>query len=250
MLIGHRQRFNPFVVALKQQIPSLGRLIAINGLWTVYKPLSYFHQPTDLWRRFSSTGGPIRINLIHEIDLLHYWYGPITRVYAEPTLKQRGFDAEEGAAITLRFQSGMVGTFLLSDAVPSPHSYEAGTNEKANIPYTGKGFHRVFGENGSLSVPDMTRWDYGEEKKDWTREVKETRLEVHNKRVPLEEQLEHFVKVIRGEEQPRCDGVEALRAVVVCEAVKRSMREGMPVEITQDLRLLRTVRFELSVHTG
>ena len=31
------------------------------------------------------------------------------------------------------------------------------------------------------------------------------------------------------------DGVERLRAVMVCEAVKRSMREGKPVEIAQDV---------------
>lgn len=232
-MIGHHRRFNPFAVAVKQHLPSLGRLIAINGLWTLCKPLSYFDPPTD-WRRSSSTGGSILINLIHEIDLLHYWYGPIARIYAEPTLKQRGFDAEEGAAITFRFQSGMVGTFLLSDAVPSPHSFEAGTGENPIIPPTGQDFHRVFGEKGSLSVPDMTRWDYGEGERDWRREIQGTIMEVPEMRVPFVEQVEHFVRVIRGEEKPRCDGIEALRAVMVCEAVKRSMREKRPVEIAQD----------------
>lgn len=214
---------------MKQHLPTLGRLIAINGLWTIFKPSRYFDPPTE-WRRLDSAG-PIFINLIHEIDLLHYWYGPITRVYAEQALSQRGFDAEEGAAITLRFASGMVGTFLLSDAAVSPHNFEGGTGENPIIPKSGQDFHRVFGSEGTLSVPDMTRWDYGDKDKSWNVELKSTKLSIPDLKIPFEEQIEHFLKVIREEEQPSCDGVEGLRAVIVCEAVKKSMREARPIEV-------------------
>lgn len=220
------------MVAVKQHLPSLGQLIAINGLWTIYKPLPYFDPPTE-WRRLDSAG-PIFINLIHEIDLLHYWYGPITRVYAEQALKQRGFDAEEGAAITFRFASGMVGTFVLSDAVVSPYSFEGGTGENPLIPQTRQDFHRVFGSQGSLSVPDMTRWDYGTGDRGWSKELVSTKMDVPDMKIPFEEQIEHFIKVIKGKEQARCDGVEGLRAVVVCEAVKRSMKENRPIEIPHE----------------
>lgn len=222
-------------MAVKQHLLSIGRLIAINGLWTIYKPLSYFEPPTE-WRRLDSAG-PIFINLIHEIDLLHYWYGPIIRVYAEQTISQRGFDAEEGAAITLRFASGLVGTFLLSDAVVSPHSFEGGTGENPIIPRTGQDFHRVFGSEGSLSVPDMTLWEYKEAENSWMTELSSTKLEVPNMKIPFEAQLEHFLKVIRGEESASCDGAEGLRAVVVCEAIKRSMKENRPIEIEVERRI-------------
>ena len=204
----------------------------MSGHCTLYRTLSYFFPPAD-WRRSSSTAGPTLINLIHEVDLLYYWYGPILRVYAEPTPKQRGFDAEEGAAITLRFQSGMVGTFLLSDAVPSPYNFEQKDN--LDFPLARKDFHRIFGEQGSLSVPYFVQWDYGEEERDWRNEILGTKLEVPKIRSPFVGQVEHFLRVVRGEEQTRGDGVERLRAVMVCEAVKRSMREGKPVEIAQDV---------------
>lgn len=216
-------------MAVKQHLPSLGRLIAITGLWTIFKPLSYFDPPTE-WRRLNSAG-PIFINLIHEIDLLHYWYGPITRVYAEQTVSQRGFEAEEGAAITLRFASGLVGTFLLSDAVVSPHSFEGGTGENPIIPRTGQDFHRAFGSEGSLSVPDMTLWGYGETENSWTKELSSTKLDIPDMKIPFEAQIEHFVKVIKGEEPASCDGAEGLSAVVVCEAIKQSMKENRPIEI-------------------
>lgn len=229
LLIGHHRRFNPYVVAAKNLIPSLGRLIAVNGLWTTYKPPAYFDPPTD-WRRLDSAG-PVLINLIHEIDILHHLFGPITRVYAEKTLSQRGYSAEEGAAITLRFANGMVGTFLLSDAVPSPHNFEAGTGENPTIPKVGQDFYRVFGSEGSLSVPDLTQWTYKTGNKSWTEELQSTKLDAPDLNVPFELQIENFVKVIRGEETPSCSGSEGLQAVIVCDAIKASMRENIPIDV-------------------
>jgi predicted dehydrogenase len=177
----------------------------------------------------------VYINLIHEIDLMHYWYGPITRVYAEKVLSQRNFEAEEGAAITFRFASGMVGTFILSDAVVSPHNFESGTGENPLIPYVGKDFQRVFGSDGTLSVPDMTKWAYSNSEKSWNFELSTIKLDIPEMKVPFEAQIENFIQVIKGEEKAYCDGVEGLRAVVVCEAIKRSMKENQPIEVSMDI---------------
>ena len=210
-------------------MPSLGRLIAVNGLWTIYKPPQYFDPPTE-WRRLDSAG-PVFINLIHEVDILHHLFGPINRVHAEKTLSQRGHTVEEGAAIIFKFANGMVGTFLLSDAVVSPHNFEAGTGENPTIPKVGQDFYRIFGSEGSLSVPDLTQWTYEREKKSWTERLQSKTFEVPEMKAPFELQIEHFIQVIRGEEAPSCSGVEGLRAVIVCEAVKRSMRTNQPVDI-------------------
>jgi predicted dehydrogenase len=233
LLIGHHRRFNPYVVATKKLLPSLGQIVAINGLWTIYKPEEYFNAPTE-WRRLDSAG-PILINLIHEIDILHHLFGPIVRVYAEKSISQRGNAAEEGAAITLRFESGIVGTFLLSDAVISPHNFETGTGENPTIPKEGRDFYRILGSEASLSVPDMTRWTYPGDRKDWTEKLGCEILKVPEMKVPFELQIEHFVKVIRGEEEPSCSGVEGLRAVMVCEAIRNSMKTNLPVEISPTL---------------
>lgn len=219
-------------MAAKKLIPSLGRLVAVNGLWTLYKPAQYFDAPTE-WRR-SDTAGPVLINLIHEIDILHHFFGPITRVYAEKTLSQRGFPAEEGAAITLRFANGMVGTFMLCDAVVSPHNFEAGTGENPTIPKVGEDFYRIFGSEGSLSVPDLTQWTYMAGKKSWTKQLESRKFDVPALKPPFELQIEHFVRVIRGEELPSCSGMEGLQAVVVSEAIKESMKTNLPVEIKKE----------------
>ncbi|KAF2499978.1 NAD(P)-binding protein [Lophium mytilinum] len=233
LLIGHHRRFNRYVITTKQLVPSLGRIIALNGLWTSYKPPEYFDPPTE-WRRLESAG-PILINLIHEIDILNHLFGPITRVHAEATPKQREHAVEEGAAIILKFASGAVGTFVLSDAIPSPYSFEAGTGENPTIPYTGQDFYRIFGTNASLSVPDMHLWSYPSGQKSWTETIDSKKVEVEEMKAPFELQVAHFVKVIRGQEEPSCSGKDGLRAVVVCEAIKKALKQGGSVDIAEDL---------------
>ncbi|KAJ5301825.1 hypothetical protein PENANT_c002G03532 [Penicillium antarcticum] len=245
LLVGHHRRFNPYVRATKSILDSgsLGRPIAVNGLWTLYKPDSYFAPPTD-WRASNDRGGGvIPINLVHDIDLMHHLFGPITRVTAEKTLPQRlspPHNADEGAALTMRFASGVVGTFLVCDATPSPHNFETGTGENPLIPRSVTGgdsdFYRIFGSDASLSVPDLTRWSYdGHVEKSWNHELTVDRIELPDEAMPFDLQLAHFVDVIQGSAEPSCSGEEGLRALIVCEAVQRAMRSGLPVDIDVDL---------------
>jgi hypothetical protein len=153
------------------------------------------------------------------------------------SVKTRGFGAEEGVAILLRFEDGIVGTFILSDAVPSPWNFEAGTGENPMIPHVPKedgagGFYRIMGTEASLSVPDLTRWSYGgKENKSWTEMLHRDDLKVDREKVPFDAQVQHFNDVVRNGAEPSCTGEEGLRAMVVCEAVKRALVSGLPVEI-------------------
>jgi predicted dehydrogenase len=240
LIVGHHRRFNSYVTTTKRLLDnsSLGRVIALVGIWATYKPDSYFASPT-VWRRSAVSGGPIFINLIHEIDILHYLFGPIVLVHAEATVSQRGYEAEEGAAIILKFESGLVGTFLLSDATPSPWNFEACTGENPMIARVGEnqGFLKIIGAEGSLSVGDMSSWSYGEAvKKSWTNMMNETRVAVDKaQRVPFELQVANLVGVVRGKESPVCSGAEGVRAVVVCEAIKRATLTGKPVSNSEIL---------------
>ncbi|KAI5235337.1 hypothetical protein E4T43_09362 [Aureobasidium subglaciale] len=183
--VGHHRRFNRYVRATKAALPSLGRAVAVSGLWTICKPSEYFEGIGE-WRRDSANGGPILINLVHDVDILQFLLGPIVRVTAEETIKQRNFDAEEGVAVLIRFASGCVGTFVVSDAVPSPHNFESGTGENPTIPARGMDFYRIFGTDASLSVPDMKRWSYDGKVKDWTQDLEEDTLSVGTSKVPFD----------------------------------------------------------------
>ncbi|KAH6892429.1 hypothetical protein B0T10DRAFT_483769 [Thelonectria olida] len=229
-IVGHHRRFNPYMVKAKEIVSSgsLGNIVAINGIWATFKPLDYFDPPAT-WRR-DKTGGVVLINMIHEVDLLHYLFGPIVRVHAEKTISQRGFDAEEGAVLTIRFKSGAVGSFLVSDNLPSPYNFEAGTGENPLIPKSGQDFYRVFGTEGSLSVPDMTTWSYKGTQKSWHSELVKDQVPVPDG-VPFELQLSHFVRVIQGEEGPSCSAEAGLAAMAVCQAIKDALEENKTVDI-------------------
>ena len=230
VLVGHHRRFNPYMVAAKKALDSgvVGDVIAVNGIWATYKPPDYFASPGN-WRQ-SESGGVILINLIHEVDLLQFLFGPIERVYAEATKSHRGFEAEEGAALTLRFKSGVVGTFVASDSAPSPHNFESGTGENPQIPKAGQDFYRILGSEGSLSVPDMTVWSHEPGKKSWTETLSQKQSKVEDG-VPFELQLAHFVCVIQKGETSKCMVEDGLSALAVCTAIKESLASGAPVTI-------------------
>ncbi|RMZ86730.1 hypothetical protein DV736_g6045, partial [Chaetothyriales sp. CBS 134916] len=228
LLIGHHRRFNPYILALKTQIDSgaLGSVTAVNALWTTVKPPEYF-SGVNSWRSKKGRGGVVLINLIHDIDVLQYLFGPITRIHAEKTISRRSDreDAvEEGAALTLRFLSGVVGTVLVSDAVSSPYSFEQGTGENPNLPRTGKDVYRVFGTKATISFPDMLLSSYDSKEPAWTEEIVSRRMPVDDiDALPLVSQLNHFVKVCEGKEPPVCTGEEGLRALMVCQAINKAL---------------------------
>ncbi|EXJ77841.1 hypothetical protein A1O3_09000 [Capronia epimyces CBS 606.96] len=244
LLVGHHRRFNRHIIATKRAVEEglLGQITAVSALWANFKPADYFNSdPALAWRSSKSRGGGVAvINLVHEIDLLQYFFGPIVRVHAEKTVPRREKNevpeaveehdrAEEGAALILCFRSGIVGTFLLSDHVVSPYNYEATTRENpiplADLADEQVDVYRILGTEGSLSVPDMVRWSYGAgRKKGWQTELQKERLPVDDDaRPPFQRQLDHFVQVIRENAQPRCSPTEALRAVLVCETISRAL---------------------------
>jgi predicted dehydrogenase len=237
LLVGHHRRFNRYVVTAKSILSStaLGKPLALNGLWTLYKPLEYFQPPTD-WRRKSKSGGPVFINLIHEIDIMHHLLGPITRVLAE-----RGVDSSRGpehavestTAIILRFANEAIGTFLLADNTPSPFNFEAGTGENPTIPRVGMDFYRIFCSEAVLSIPDMGIWSYQAEgkNKSWSEELVKRQIDVPEMKQPFELQIRHFVNVILGQEKPSCSGEDGLRALVVCEAIRTACESGTAVNV-------------------
>ena len=229
LLIGHHRRFNPYMLATKKLLDAgtLGQVVAVSALWTAQKPDSYFNSEAVAWRTKKSQGGGVVLNnFVHEIDLMGYLFGPVTRIHAEKSTARRAQSsdsAEEGAAITLRFASGVVGTFVICDDVPSPHNFEGGTGENPSIPKTGVDVYRIFGTRGTMSVPDMILSTY-DANESWEEPMTSKRIEVPNvDRAPFDSQLDHFVRVCKGDEQPSCSGEAGLQALRVCEAVREAL---------------------------
>jgi predicted dehydrogenase len=148
---------------------------------------------------------------------------------------------EEGAAMLLQFSNGVVGTFVMCDNVASPYAWDVATGENPLYPKP-EGCvdsYRIFGSDGTLSVPDSVEWTYepGEAKKrglemGWNVPITRENLTVANM-PPFQGQTEHLGRVCRGMEEPRCSGEDGLAAVKVCEAVIYALEagDGTPVNI-------------------
>jgi predicted dehydrogenase len=229
LLVGHHRRFNPLVETARRVVRSgeIGRLVAVSVLWTLLKPTNYFDVK---WRR-KAGGGPVLINLIHDVDNLRYICGEIQKVHAEVSSAVRGFEVEDTACVTLRFNNGALGTVVTSDCVPSRWSYEATTGENPSYFRTHEDCYLFFGTEGSLAFPTMKRVHYASPSAaGWEYPVQTEKIPVQEQD-PLVRQIEHFCAVIRGDEVPRTSGEDALRTLAVIRGVLASGASGKPVEL-------------------
>lgn len=153
ILIGHHRRHSPDMVTARKLVRDgvLGRPTAANGMWMSRKPPEYF---ANEWRRHPG-GGPFLINLIHEIDCLRFLFGEISTVHAMTANEVRGFDTEDTGAIAFRFENGALGTFTISDAVPSPWIWDVASGQGAYFPFTYGDCYFLGGTDASLAVPSM-----------------------------------------------------------------------------------------------
>jgi len=117
VLVGHHRRHNPIARQARDIVThELGRLLAVNVIWAVLKPESYF--ASEWWR--CEGAGPVLTNLVHDVDLLRFICGEITRVMAITEASARGHSVEDTVGVLLHFESGAVGTLIGCDASPSP----------------------------------------------------------------------------------------------------------------------------------
>ncbi|MDI2035595.1 Gfo/Idh/MocA family protein [Paenarthrobacter nitroguajacolicus] len=229
VLIGHHRRHSPLLEAARKIVFDgvLGRLVAISGTALFYKPDDYFEAAP--WRR-EAGGGPVLINMIHEVDNLRALCGEVTRVQAVASNSARGFEVEDTVAITLSFANGALGTFLLSDAAASARSWEQTSQEDKSYPtYEEEDCYLISGTRGSLSVPTMRLKTYADKASWW--EPFETSTADVVREDPLERQLKHFIAVARGECQPIVTARDGLQTLRVTEAIAEAARTGNAVDI-------------------
>jgi predicted dehydrogenase len=184
------------------------------------KPDDYFE---GAWRREQS-GGPLLINLIHDIDNLRFICGEIEYVQAMTSNKVRGFAVEDTAALLLKFANGALATFTLSDATPAPWSWELSSGENAAYPRQDQPCYLFAGTRGSLSVPNMALWSYPGDG-GWYAPLSRSELAV-SPLDPLVEQLRHFLAVIARREAPLVSADDAMGTLAVIEAIKEAARTG------------------------
>lgn len=235
VLIGHHRAYSSIITTAKSLIESgkIGKIVSVTGSAQFYKPDDYFAQGP--WRT-AVGGGPILINLIHEIGNLRALCGEIDSVQAFLSNSIRGGDVEDTAAIIFRFINGALGSFALSDTAATSSSWEQTSGENPNFAeYPDDDCYLVCGTQGSLSVPSMRLKFYNSrQESSWLLPFQEERIS-YSKIDPLEAQLNHFIEVIRGSAEPRVTAIDGLRNLQVVEAIYNSGRSGKTWKINNKL---------------
>lgn len=220
LLVGHHRRHHPRVARLKALLDEgvIGTPVAAQLMWCMRKPDDYF----DVEWRKGMNGAPIKNNLIHDMDMLNWLFGPVDQIVGFGSNAIRQAPRTESGGVVIRFASGVVLTIVFADTTPTPWGFEAGTGESPAIPHTAQDSLRIAGTKGGLEFPSLTVWSGAETWND--RPVPQAHDVPEG--VPLIRQLEHFARVIAGQEPPLVTGAAgraALADVLQIEAATMPM---------------------------
>jgi predicted dehydrogenase len=225
LMTGHHRRCNPIIRTARRLIDEgvLGRPVSVTAMCTWLKPDPYYEVA---WRR-EPGGGPILINLIHDVDLLRHLVGEIASVQAVTSSAVRGFPVEDTAAVIFHFDNGALGTVSVSDTAVAPWNWDLAAGEAAHYPQQDVNSHYLSGTEGSLTLPRLEVWRY-RGTRGWHEPLSMERIAPHL-RDPYAEQLRHLRAVVEGAEAPLCSGEDGLRTLAAVRAVHGAAAARAPV---------------------
>jgi len=231
VLVGHQRRHNPIMRKAKAIVVAgtLGRPVSATVMCTWLKPRDYFDVA---WRR-QRGGGPILINLIHDVDLMRHLYGEIDSVQALASNAVRGFEVEDSAVVALRFHNGALGTVTVSDTAAAPWNWDLAAGEAERFPRQDINAHFYSGTEGSLTLPRLEVWRYRPEEgpaQGWHDPLTMERTAPHTG-CPYTEQIRHFAALIEGREAPVCSAQDGFRTLEAALAVTQAAATGHAVQL-------------------
>jgi predicted dehydrogenase len=227
VMVGHQRRHNPILRSARKLVADgvVGKPVSVTAMATWLKPDSYFELP---WRR-QAGGGPVLINLIHDIDLLRFLIGEVESVQAMTSNAVRGYEVEDTAAVLMRFACGALATLSVSDATVAPWNWDLAAGEAAHYAQLDVNSHYISGTEGSLTLPRLDVWRYAGAR-GWHEPLGCSRTPVH-RADPYVEQLRHLRAVADGRETPVCSGADGLRTLQAALAVQEAARSQRPVAV-------------------
>lgn len=237
VLVGHQRRHSPDIQKSRQLLAegTIGRLVAVHGMWLTDKPEHYFNVD---WRRRAG-GGPLLINLIHDIDCLRYICGDIHSVQAFTSNAVRAFEVEDTASIALRFENGALGSFLMSDTVVSPFNWDTAAGQALYFPHQPENTYYFGGTKGCLTAPGMDLWRHENPDGNWQDPLLRQHVSLDGSRAYVN-QLDHFLSVIRREVEPLVSARDGMMTLATVLAIQTAGAENRTVSIAEFVEQVKT----------
>lgn len=210
VLVGFQFRYHPQLGQISNLLAdeAIGRPISAGVHWGEYLP--GWHPWEDYRKGFSARadlGGGVILTLTHPLDYLRWLMGDVSALWAFcGQIDELEIQVESVAEIGMRFNNGVLGTVHL-DYIQRPHTHRL----------------EIVGTLGTI------RWDYIEGK---LRVFSASTDEWQTYPLPdgfernqlFMEQMQHFLAVTRGNEQPHCTLTDGIWAQELASAAHESAR--------------------------
>jgi len=216
-LIGCNFRFNWGLKLVKKLVDenSIGRLFCIRAEFGQYLP--GWHPWEDYRQGYSANealGGGVILDSIHEIDYVYWLMGKVKAVSCfAGKISSLEIDTEDMAEILLRFQNGAIANI--------------------HMDYVQRAYNRsceVIGEEGTItwSFQDSQVRLYSARSNQWQVHTIDASYDVNQMYI---DEIEHFLRCIRREEQSSLDAAAAKSELEIVLAAKKSFETGRSVDL-------------------
>lgn len=220
-----QHRFDDSTLFLRRAIQEgrLGRIIQADAYVKWYRSAEYYSRPIKgSWH--VEGGGALITQAIHQIDLLLYLLGPVTRVYGEWQLGAlHHIESEDVVNAVLRYANGATGVIQASTA------FWPGYPERIEIHGT-KGSAVVTGDR--LTIWDV-RDDEGEPAPIEAQVASGASDPMAISVVPFERQFLDFAEACLQGRPPLCSGVDGYHALECVMSIYDSCRSERPIVIAR-----------------
>jgi predicted dehydrogenase len=215
LFVVKQNRFNVPIIKLREALEAgrFGRLFmgTVRVRWC--RTQEYYDQAP--WRgTWAMDGGVLTNQASHHIDLLEWMMGKVDSVYAKGIHALANIEAEDTAAVILKFRNGGIGIIEATTAA-RPKDLEGSLSilgEKGTV------------EIGGFAVNEMLHWQFGDE----LAEDKKI-LEKYSVNPPNvygfghQAYYEHVVDCILNDKPALVDGIEGRKSIELISAIYESM---------------------------
>lgn len=225
LFVVKQNRFNSTLQLVKKQLQSgrFGQLamVTVNVFWQ--RPQSYYDQ--DSWRgTWALDGGALMNQASHYIDLLDWLVGPVESLSASIATLGRDIEAEDTAAMQLRWKNGALGTMAVT---------------MLTYPKNLEGSITILGETGTVkiggpAVNQIEHWTFADQHPDDDLVAKASYETTSVYGFGHPPYYSNMLDVLQGTAKPQCDGYEGLHSLELLTAAYRSARESTIIHLPLD----------------
>jgi UDP-N-acetyl-2-amino-2-deoxyglucuronate dehydrogenase len=222
LFVVKQNRLNPTINILKRTIEKgrFGKIFMVNV--NVFWKREQEYYDSAKWRgTWELDGGAFLNQAVHYADLIQWLIGPVDSVMAHTETLKRNIEAEDTGSVSLKFKNGAMGALNVTMLVYNQ-------NLEGSITIIGeKGTVKL----GGVAVNNVLHWEFESEDEDDIL-IKESTYTPKNiygfGHVGF---YNNVINSVLGIEKPISDGKEGRKSLEIVQAIYKSSREGIRVNL-------------------